>query len=142
MVELTPGEAEYFGKLAETAARSRFELDIDRSAYHDARTQDGRPVESKTCRVVLANGRSGRWWIEREAHNQLVHEDGLYALSTYDPAAVEAGPILDIALVPATWVDELLSWTSNGYDHHKGEEHAKLGWPHVLDVEEEEVVVV
>lgn len=128
-------ETEYWGKLAEVAARARFGLTANRCSWHDAVTDDGVPVESKTCLLVLDNGRRGRWWIEREAHETLVENGGLYALSTYSPTALGEGPIVDIALVPAVWVDELLSWTSNGQGHHKGREHAKLGWPHVLDVE-------
>lgn len=128
-------DAEFWGQLAEAAARACFDLEPDHSRYHDARTEDGQPVESKTCRRRLANGRSGRWWIERKAHEKLLDNEGLYALSVYDPQALEQGPILDVTLVPAFAVDAMVSWTSNGRDHHKGEEHAKLGWPHVLDVE-------
>lgn len=127
------GEAERFGKLAEAAARRRYVLEEDRASWHDARTLDGVPVEVKACRTTLENGRSGRWWIEREAHQQLVDAGGFYALATYDPQRLEDGPIVDVALIPAEWIDLQLSWTSNGTGHHKGEEHSKLGWPRVLE---------
>jgi hypothetical protein len=128
-------EAEQWGHLAEAAVRARYDLDRDRCSFHDAVTADGRPVESKTCRVVLVNGRRGRWWIQRESHDQLVDADGLYALSIYDPQAVAEGPILGSVLVPASEVDNLVAWTANGRGHHRGTEHAKLGWPHVLSAE-------
>jgi hypothetical protein len=126
-------EAEYWGLLFEAAARARFELERDRCNWHDARTPDGRPVECKTCRVVLSNGRRGRWWIQRESHDRLVEAGGSYALSYYDPHAYCDGPIVDVVLVDAERVDELVSWTSNGRGHHRGEEHAKLGWPHLFE---------
>lgn len=130
---MTHGEADRWGMLAEAAARAAFDLERDRASWHDARTQNGVPVESKTARKRLANGRRGRWWIEREAHRRLVEAGGLYALSVYDPQATDDGPITDVAIVPARWIDAHLSWTSNGTGHHKGSEHSKLGWPHVLE---------
>lgn len=126
-------EAEYWGLLAEAAARAQYDLERERCPWYDARTADGSPVESKTCRVLLANGRCGRWWIQRESHRKLVEADGLYALSYYDPDVLDDGPIVDIDLVEAGRVDGLVSWTSNGEGHHRGQEHANLGWQHVFD---------
>lgn len=134
---MTESESDYWGMLAEAATRERFGLERERSSWHDARTPDGTPVESKACRVRYVNGRRGRWWIEYDAHETLIESDGLYALSVYDPQAVEDGPILATALVPARWIHGLLNFSPTG-GHHKGAEQAKLGWPHVVDVAEPE----
>lgn len=132
---MTASESKYWGRLAEAAARARYALERDHASWHDARTTDGTPVEVKACRRRLVNGRRGRWWIEADAHDQLVANSGLYALSVYDPQTLDTGPVLATALVPASWIDQLLTWSPTG-GHHKGARQAKLGWPHVLDVQE------
>ena len=78
-------KAPRYGALAERHARERYDLTAERSAWHDARTEDGEPVEIKAATVQRATGRPGRFRTFREPHRRLAHADGWYAFVAYRP---------------------------------------------------------
>jgi len=118
------------------------------SRWHDAKTTDvltpkrGRPfggicvvesetpVEIKGCLPEHADGRSGGWFVKRDAHERLESENGVCWLVVYAPKP--STPILSEIVVPAATVGDFLrgSWYDNGR-----REVAKLTWTRVLDEE-------
>ena len=93
------------------------------------------PVEIKGCQIETSNGsRSthGRYYVKREAHEQLLETAGMYLLVVYLPRP--GLPQVARAIVPATIVDELLRgrWYDVGGDRSE-EEVAKLAWSHVFN---------
>lgn len=88
------------------------------------------PVEIKGCLPEVQNGDgtvSGRWYIKREAHEQLTESSGVYWFTVYAPRPET--PILAQIVVPAAVVNDLLagSWYDNGR-----REVAKLTWTTIL----------
>lgn len=72
-----------YGALAERKARERYGLEADHSSWHDARTPDGTPVETKACMLNRRDGSEGRFRIFEEYHKRLEEADGLYAFVAY-----------------------------------------------------------
>ncbi|MFC3957150.1 hypothetical protein [Halovivax cerinus] len=95
------------------------------------------PIEIKACQVRTSNGsRStrGRFYVKRQAHEQLLDAAGMYLLAVYVPRP--GLPNLARAIVPATLVDELLRgrWYDVAADRSE-QEVAQLAWSHVIDPE-------
>lgn len=92
------------------------------------------PVEIKGTIPTQSNGTSqtaGRWFIKRQAHEQLLAESGVYWLCVYAPKP--STPILAQLVLPASLLDEHL----RGRWYHNGRrEVSKLAWTHLLDREE------
>ncbi|RQG94068.1 hypothetical protein [Natrarchaeobius chitinivorans] len=93
------------------------------------------PVEIKGCQIETSNGAGsthGRFYVKREAHQQLLEAAGMYLFVVYVPRP--GLPQVARAVVPATIVDELLSdrWYDVGGSRSENEV-AKLAWSHVID---------
>lgn len=126
----------------------------DRQArWHDARVDDvlepsadvigvginllevGTAVEIKGCQLEYANNRSGRWYIRKRQHEQLVDEAGAYLFAVYTVQGT-THRVVAMAIVAATTVDDLISdgWTTR--DDRSGEEgYRQLAWSRVIDPE-------
>ncbi len=126
----------------------------DRTAtWHDARTtallepnqsllfygvvvvEPETPVEIKGCQIETSNGdrtTRGRFYVKRDAHEQLLEAAGMYLLVVYIPRP--GLPQVARAIVPATIVDGLLTgrWYEVGGSRSESEV-AKLAWSHVID---------
>lgn len=90
----------------------------------------GTKAESKSC-WIRYDGRAGRWWIERENHEDLVDADGEYVFSVVDGAS---GDVERMALVPATTVDALIDeWWDCGDGGRTAEEYRQIPWTAVFD---------
>jgi len=93
------------------------------------------PVEIKGCLPNVSNGSgttTGRWYIKRETHEQLLQARGHYYLVVYAP--VPHTPIIAETIVPAAVIGDLLdgSWSNSG--RQEGEV-AKLSWKKVIDTD-------
>jgi len=77
-------KAARYGALAEQYARERYGLDADHDYSHDARTDDGRPVEVKAAMLNRASGQTGRFRLFEEAHRELAADDGIYVFVAYE----------------------------------------------------------
>jgi len=134
-----------WGEYGERVVRSRYrlrEISDVREWFADAEVTErstlpepGTLVEVKSCRRLISNGcgpKPGRWWLARDATEELANEDGLLALVVYDPDRDNS--VLRTELLPATDVlsEYIEEWTSNGRNHHKSEESVRLHWPEVL----------
>lgn len=94
-------KAAHYGRLAEEVAVRRYGLKSTHTSWHDARTSDGRPVETKATMLNRGDGTEGRFRIFEQYHKRLVQADGLYVFVPYkargrgiqvvDTRSVEAG---------------------------------------------------
>lgn len=78
-------KAARYGRLAEEAARARYNLESAHTSWHDATTSDGRPVETKAAMLNRARGR-GRFRVFEEYHRRLEDAEGLYVFVAYEAA--------------------------------------------------------
>lgn len=128
-------ENERWGRYTEWVARIRYGLTADREVFHDARADDGTPVEVKGCIRRTAAGRRGKFFVRQANHERLVDAGGKYALAVYDPSDWKRGPILAMAVRPATWLDDVdAAWTGNG--SRRGEVVKRPRWNAVFSPED------
>ena len=78
-------KAAHYGALAEKVARERYDLEAAHDSWHDAVTDDGRPVEVKAAMLNRARG-VPRFRIFERYHRRLVRESGLYVFVAYRAA--------------------------------------------------------
>lgn len=81
---------------------------------------DGRPGEIKSCLPWIdGDSRRGRFWINRDAHDELVERDGVYIFVVVDPeTTVESPGVLAYATIPANeHLTEWLTWSPTGQNH-------------------------
>lgn len=99
--------ANRYGTLAEYRAAERYGLALERDAWHDARTDDGRPVEIKAAMLNRASGQSGRFRLFEEYHRNLRRDGGIYVFVKYRAAgagiAVENMRSVEAADVRVRW---------------------------------------
>lgn len=126
-------ENERWGRFTEWTARIRFQLEADRGLYHDARDpEDGTPVEIKSCKRRTGRREDrGKFFIREENHERLRDADGMYVFVVYDPERWREGPILDVEMKPAAWLDSVdYGWTANGI--RRGERVKRPPWSEVF----------
>jgi len=75
--------AAHYGAKVEDAARDRYGLEADHSAWYDARRRNGDPVETKAAMYRRADGSPGRVRIFRDYHERLARADGWYCFGSY-----------------------------------------------------------
>ena len=135
------GSLEYVGDRTATwhDARTTAVLEPRRSLtfYGIVLVEPETPVEIKACQLETSNGNRwthGRFYVKRQAHDQLLEAAGMYLLVVYLPRP--GLPQVARALVPASLFDELLRdrWYDVGGSRSESEV-AKLAWSHVIDPE-------
>ena len=72
-----------YGTLVEKQAVERYRLDLDRASWHDARRDDGTPVEIKSAMIEHADGQPGNFKIYDQYHDRLREADGYYVFGAY-----------------------------------------------------------
>lgn len=117
-----------YGALAERAARERYGLEPEHDGHHDAVAPDGRPVEIKSAMLNRASGRTGRFRIFREYHQQLDREGGYYVFVAYR----RSGRGISVVRMRSVEADAL---TMNWYQgtHHRNSRERKLTIEQVFD---------
>lgn len=126
-------ENERWGDFTEWVARIVFGLTKDRGLFHDARDENGIPVEVKSCkRRTGRRDDHGKYFIRKENHEKLRDEGGYYIFVLYDPCIWKQGPVLEIEKKPAEWLDSVegYGWTENGT--RRGERVKRPPWPVVF----------
>jgi len=93
------------------------------------------PVEIKTAQRSTSNGNRqthGRWYLKRDAHQQLLEAGGVYLLAVYTATAGgDQCRLLAQLVIPAALLDDHLA--DRWYDSGRAEgEVAKLAWQHVI----------
>lgn len=112
-----------------------YRLSEDRGTFHDAETWGGVPVEVKGCIRRTSRGDPGKFFIREENHEKLRRAGGYYVLVVYDPSEWERGPVLNLEMKPAEWLDGVdYGWTGNG--DRRGEVVKRPPWTAVFHPEE------
>ncbi len=103
------------------AKKRRFTL--ERASWHDARFQNGTPVEIKSTMIEHSNGQPGNFKVYREYHETLRRADGWYCFVVYRPHGRSGCTILKDKMVRSSDLP-LLRWHGGG--NHRGTEQAKI----------------
>lgn len=100
--------------------------------------EDGTPVEIKACKQSTSNGVGdvpGRWFFKGRddgQHAHLLEQAGAYLLVVYSDVDDDDRELVELLVLPATIVDELLAdaWYDSG---RREGAVAKLHWTNILD---------
>lgn len=114
------------------------QLDVEAIDAPDALASDDTPIEVKSCRRWISNGRgrtAGRWYLRRRAHDALLEAGGYYLLAVYEERDDEL-VIVDDQLIPADVVDAIVPASSWSDVRRDCEAVAKLRHSAVSSVEE------
>ena len=103
------------------AEKRRFEL--ERASWHDARFQNGTPVEIKSTMLEHSDGQPGNFKIYRDYHDKLRRADGWYCFVVYRPHGRSGCTIVKDKMVKSTNLP-LLRWHGGG--DHRGTEQTKI----------------
>ncbi|WP_367397977.1 hypothetical protein [Haloarcula salina] len=76
-------KANHYGTLVERKAVERYDLDLDRCSWHDAKRPDGTPVEIKSAMHRHADGQPGTFKLYDQYHEQLRAANGWYVFAVY-----------------------------------------------------------
>ncbi|WP_317175996.1 hypothetical protein [Halomontanus rarus] len=96
---------------------------LERASWHDARFQNGTPVENKSTMIEHADGQPGNFKIYRQYHDHLRRVDGWYCFVVYRPHGRSGCTVLQDKLVRVSQLP-LLRWHSGG--NHRGTQQAKI----------------
>jgi hypothetical protein len=76
-------KANHYGTLVERKAAERYDLELDRCSWHDAKRQDGTPVEIKAAMHRHADGQPGTFKLYDQYHEKLRTANGWYVFGVY-----------------------------------------------------------
>ncbi|MEA5386203.1 hypothetical protein VB779_03185 [Haloarculaceae archaeon H-GB11] len=76
-------KANHYGTLAERKAIEKYGLTLDRCSWHDAKRDDGTPVEIKSAMHRHADGQEGTFKLYDRYHDRLREANGWYAFVIY-----------------------------------------------------------
>ncbi|WP_420182135.1 hypothetical protein ACNO8S_14100 [Haloarcula sp. KBTZ06] len=76
-------KANHYGTLVERKAAERYNLDLDRCSWHDAKRPDGTPVEIKSAMHRHADGQPGTFKLYDQYHEKLRAANGWYVFVSY-----------------------------------------------------------
>lgn len=115
-------KAARYGSRAEKKAAERYNLDLEHTSWHDAKQQDGTPVEIKSCTVERADGSEGRFRVFREYHDKLRRADGNYVFVAYKPRGTGIS-VTNIKMIHSSQLP-LSTWYGAG--GHRDSEQRKI----------------
>ncbi|ACV46595.1 MULTISPECIES: hypothetical protein [Halomicrobium] len=75
--------ANHYGTLVERQAVKRYNLELDRCSWHDAKRSDGTPVEIKAAMHRHSDGQPGTFKLYDQYHEQLRAANGWYIFGVY-----------------------------------------------------------
>lgn len=78
-------KASRYGSLCEKAVARRYGLNLDHDRWHDAKFDNGTPVEVKACMHRQSDGSPGVFRIFEGPHERLERANGWYAFVVYTP---------------------------------------------------------
>ncbi|KAA9410974.1 hypothetical protein EGO51_14555 [Haloarcula hispanica] len=76
-------KANHYGTLVERKAGERYDLELDRCSWHDAKRPDGTPVEIKAAMYRHADGQPGTFKLYSKYHKKLRSKNGWYIFGVY-----------------------------------------------------------
>ena len=78
-------QASRFGAAAERHAISKYGLEASHESWHDAKYQNGTPVEIKSAMASRSSGQPGKFRVFEEYHRILERHEGWYCFVVYRP---------------------------------------------------------
>lgn len=75
--------ANHYGTLCERHGAEEYRLELDRSSWHDAKRNDGIPVEMKSTMHRHADGQPGNFKVYDKYHQTLRKANGWYLFIVY-----------------------------------------------------------
>ncbi|SNZ06451.1 hypothetical protein SAMN06269185_1175 [Natronoarchaeum philippinense] len=123
--------ANHFGTICEKRMAKKRRFDLDRASWHDARFQNGTPVEIKSTMVEHADGQPGNFKIYRKYHDRLRRADGWYCFVVYRPHGRSGCTVLDDKMVRAGDLP-LIQWHGGG--DHRDTQQAKIDLPDIFNI--------
>ena len=115
--------ANHFGTACEKRMAKKRRFTLERSSWHDARFQNGTPVEIKSTMIEHSNGQPGNFKVYREYHEKLRRADGWYCFVVYRPHGRSGCTIVNDKMMKSSSLP-LLRWHGGG--DHRGTEQAKI----------------
>ncbi|MCL9812589.1 hypothetical protein [Natranaeroarchaeum aerophilus] len=115
--------ANHFGTICEKRMARKRRFSLERASWHDARFQNGTPVEIKSTMREHSDGQPGNFKVYRKYHEKLRRHDGWYCFVVYRPHGRSGLTVLDDRMVRAGDLP-LLRWHGGG--DHRGTKQAKL----------------
>ncbi|WP_442905124.1 hypothetical protein [Haloarcula sp. CGMCC 1.6347] len=76
-------KANHYGTLVERKAAKRYNLELDRCSWHDAKRPDGTPVEIKAAMHRHSDGQPGTFKLYDQYHEKLRSVNGWYVFGVY-----------------------------------------------------------
>lgn len=116
-------KANHYGTLVERKAAERYDLDLDRCSWHDAKRPDGTPVEIKAAMRQHADGQLGTFKLYDQYHDRLRAANGWYVFAPYRVC----GPgveVLDWEMRHSSRLPQL-HWHGGG--GHRNAQQSKIG---------------
>jgi len=122
-------KANHYGTLVERKAAERYDLELDRCSWHDAKRSDGTPVEIKAAMHRHADGQPGTFKLYDQYHEKLRSVDGWYVFGVYRVRG-QGVEILEWIVRHASRLPRL-DWHGGG-DHRQANQ-AKIGVQELID---------
>jgi len=114
--------ANHYGTACEKRMAAKRRFDLERSSWHDATFQNGKPVEIKSTRIEHSDGQPGNFKLYRAYHEKLRRHDGWYCFVVYRPTRSGLTVVNDRMRKAADL--PTLRWHGGG--DHRGTEQAKV----------------
>ncbi|AXR82311.1 hypothetical protein [Natrarchaeobaculum sulfurireducens] len=121
--------ANHFGTICEKRMARKRRFVLERASWHDARFQNGTPVEIKSTMLEHSDGQPGNFKIYRAYHDRLRRADGWYCFVVYRPHGCSGCTIVKDKMVKAMNLP-LLRWHGGG--EHRETLQAKVHISHVF----------
>jgi hypothetical protein len=115
--------ANHYGTLVERQAADRYRLELERCSWHDAKRQDGTPVEIKAAMHRHADGQPGNFKLYDQYHQKLREAGGYYVFAPYRVRG-RGVEVLKWEMRHSSRLPRL-SWHGGG--DHRDAQQAKLG---------------
>lgn len=120
--------ANHYGTLVERQAAERYGVELDRASWHDARRDDGTPVEIKSTMHRHADGQPGNFKLYDEYHDQLRAAGGWYIFGVYRVRG-RGVEVLEWDMRHSSRLPRL-SWHGGG--SHRDAQQAKIGIDEII----------
>jgi len=115
--------ANHFGTICEKRMARKRRFDLERASWHDARFQNGTPVEIKSTMVKHSDGQPGNFKVYRAYHDRLKRANGWYCFVVYRPHGRSGCTIVKDRMCKASSLP-LLRWHGGG--DHRDTQQAKV----------------
>ena len=121
-------KANHHGTLVERKAAERYGLELDRASWHDARRDDGTPVEIKSAMHRHSDGQPGTFKLYDQYHDKLRAADGWYVFGVYRVRGKGVG-VLEWEMRHSSRLPNL-NWHGGG--NHRSAQQCKLAIEQVI----------